>query len=205
MKLVGNTVTAAIGEPSGKPRAIVVLAHGAGGDLNDKLLLSVSSELVDRKLTVVRFNFPYRDAGRAAPGAQKASEDCYRSVADEVRKNGVRLFLGGKSYGGRMASHIVSDGYEADGLIFLSYPLHAPGKPDRLRDEHLHRIKAPMLFCQGTKDPFATPSLLDGVVASLKKAKLHRIDGGDHSLNVRGRTRDDVTSDLVETIDGFVG
>jgi predicted alpha/beta-hydrolase family hydrolase len=185
-------------------RALLVLGHGAGGDLHDPLLCAVGNALSSDGIDVVRFNFPYREQGRKAPGAQSASEDCYRDVATNARRDGLPLYLGGKSYGGRMASHIVADGFDADALIFLSYPLHPPGKPDRVRDEHLRRIAIPMLFVQGSKDPFATPELLDGVVASLDNASLHRIEGGDHSLRVRGRRSAEVTTEVVDAIFAFV-
>jgi uncharacterized protein len=185
-------------------RTVLVLGHGAGGDLHDALLVGVGTALSERGVEVVRFNFPYREQGRRAPGAQSASEDCYREVAEGARRAGVRLFVGGKSYGGRMASHIVADGFDADALVFLSYPLHPPGKPDRLRDEHLGRIGVPMLFIQGTKDPFATPHLLDDVIARLSNATLHKIDGGDHSLRVKGRTSTEVIAEVTHTIAAFV-
>jgi predicted alpha/beta-hydrolase family hydrolase len=88
-----------------------------------------------------------------------------------------------------MASVAVSEGLPAAGLVFLGYPLHPPGKPERVRDEHLYAIDVPMLFLQGTKDPFATPGVLDPVLAKLPSATLHRVDGGGHSLE-RSR-RDD--------------
>ena len=86
---------------------------------------------------MLRFNFPYREAGRKAPGAQTESEECYREVAMAARIDGVPLFCGGKSYGGRMATHIAADGFDVDGLVLLSYPLHPPGRPEKTRDAHL--------------------------------------------------------------------
>ncbi len=200
----GGKVTAAWDRPKGDPRAVLVLAHGAGGDLNDLLLKAVASELAKKGVAVLRFNFPYRELGRKAPGSQDVSENCYREVADAARENGLPLYCGGKSYGGRIGSHIVSDGFAANGLVFLSYPLHPPGKPERLRDEHLRRIKKPMLFFQGTRDPFATPVLLKKVVGSLSSATLHKIEGGDHSLNVRGTKREEIVDELVDAIDQFI-
>jgi uncharacterized protein len=200
----GGTVSVAWDRPSIDAKAVVVLAHGAGGDMNDALLRVVSRGLSEKGAAVLRFNFPYREAGRKAPGAQSASEACYRAIADEARTEGVPLFLGGKSYGGRMASHIVADGYEADGLTFISYPLHPPGRPEKLRDEHLGRIGAPMLFVQGTKDPFATPELLQATVARLSNARLASVERGDHSLRVSGRKPADVASFVVEEVDAFI-
>jgi predicted alpha/beta-hydrolase family hydrolase len=183
---------------------VLVLGHGAGGDVSDPLLAAVAKGVAELGIAVARFNFPYRDAGRRSPGSQAESEHAYRDVASTSRKTGVPLFCGGKSYGGRIASHIAADGFELDGLVFLSYPLHAPGKPDRLRDEHLRRISLPMLFIQGTRDPFAQPDLLDKTIASLKTAQLMRIEGGDHSLRVRGRKPVDVYREVVGAINEFV-
>jgi hypothetical protein len=101
------------------------------------------------------------------------------------------VLVGGKSLGGRIASMCVADGMPAAGLVFLGYPLHPPGKPERIRDEHLYRIQVPMLFLHGTADPFARPTLLAEVVRKLgERATLEQIEGGDHSFNVRGRRAD---------------
>ncbi len=201
MKIAG--VTAAWDRPS-DPRIALVLAHGAGGDHKDPFLRGLAGSLVDAGVATLRFNFPYREAGRRAPGAQKQSEDCYRAIVDHVRDEGLPVFCGGKSYGGRMATHIAAEGVPMDGLVLLSYPLHPPGKQDRLRVEHLPDVNAPMLFVQGTRDPFATPELLEEAVRSLNAAKLVRVDGGDHSLNVRGRTRAEVTGEVREAVLTFV-
>ena len=201
----GGVVTGAWDSPSGNARAVLVLAHGAGGDLNDPLLKDVGAALAERGVAVLRFNFPYREAGRKAPGAQTASEQCYRDVADAARRSGVALFIGGKSYGGRMATHIASKGFEVDGLVLLSYPLHPPGKPDRIRDAHLADVRAPMVFMSGTKDPFATPALMEKAIASLKKrATLRWIEGGDHSLRVKSRKRSDVVAEITDAIDAVI-
>jgi predicted alpha/beta-hydrolase family hydrolase len=180
-------VTIAWDRPTGAERAILLLAHGAGGDLNDPLLRAVGNGLAENGIAVARFNFPYREAGRRAPGSQVQSEECFRNVASAARKDGVPLFCGGKSYGGRIASHIASEGYEMRGLVLLSYPLHPPGKPERLRDGHLRQIGAPMLFVQGTKDPFARPDLLTSTIKRLRNANLVQIEGGDHSLRVKAK------------------
>jgi predicted alpha/beta-hydrolase family hydrolase len=182
---------------------ILVLAHGAGGDMDDAILTGVAHELAADAMAVLRFNFPYREAGRRAPGAQSQSETCYRAVADAARRSDVRLYLGGKSYGGRMASHIVADGYSADGLVFLSYPLHAPGRLDSLRDEHLRTIDVPMLFVQGTRDTFARPDLLASTLATLPTATHVPIENGDHGLKVPRRTRSDVASEVAAAIRTF--
>jgi uncharacterized protein len=200
----GGKVSAAWDRPAGNVRAVLIFAHGAGGDLTDVLLRDAAAGLADKHWAVLRFNFPYREQGRRAPGSQSISENCYKDVAESVRESGAPLFLGGKSYGGRIASHIVAEGFDADGLVLLSYPLHPPGKPERLRDEHLHRIKKPMLFFQGTRDPFAQPDLLHKVVGSLPSATLHEIEGGDHSLKVSGTKREEIVGEVVLAIDQFI-
>ncbi len=202
MKVAG--VTAEWDRPDDAPVAVLVLAHGAGGDLNDDVLRGVGTGLLDHAIATLRFNFPYREAGRKAPGAQAQSETCYRAVADDVRLEGVPLFCGGKSYGGRMATHIAADGYDVSGLVLMSYPLHPPGRSERLRDAHLRDIRAPMLFVQGTRDPFATPELLAATIASLPEATHVPIDGGDHSLRVKGRKHTDVVAEIVDATSAFI-
>jgi predicted alpha/beta-hydrolase family hydrolase len=106
--------------------------------------------------------------------------------------------------GGRIASHVVADGFPAAALVFLAYPLHPPGKPEKIRDTHLRRINIPMLFLQGTRDPFATPDLLHETVQSLPLAQLVEVENGDHSFKVLGRSTKDVTAELVEAITRFL-
>jgi len=200
----GGAVSGAWHRPESTPRATLVLAHGAGYNMNTRLLVDIAEALSDRDVAVVRFNFPYTEAGRRAPDPQARLEACWQSVAEAVAKESPRPFLGGKSLGGRIASHIVADGFEAAGLLFLGYPLHPPGKPERIRDAHLARIKTPMLFLQGTRDPFATPELLHQTIGRLPSASLVEIEGGDHSFKVKGRAVEDVTAELAGEIAKFV-
>lgn len=188
-----------------KQRATVVLGHGAGGDMSHPQLAAMAEGLAAEGIETVRFNFPYREAGRRAPDRQEKLEACYWAVAKELASGGGRLFLGGGSMGGRIASHIVADGFPAAGLVFQSYPLHAPGKPERLRDDHLKRIAVPMLFLSGTSDPFATRALLERTLAELPGATLHWIEGGDHGLKVKGRPAKDVLREVVTTISAWIG
>lgn len=198
----GGEVSAAWNDVA-SPQAIVVLAHGAGGDMSDRVLVGLSKALEADEIATLRFNFPYREAGRRTPGSQRDAEACYRSIADFARRLDVPLYLGGKSYGGRIATHIVADGYEVDGLVLLSYPLHPPGRFDKLRDEHLARIAAPMLFVQGTRDTFARPDLLEKTRAALPNATHVPIENGDHGLKARGRKPDEVVADIVSAFRTF--
>jgi predicted alpha/beta-hydrolase family hydrolase len=200
----GGTVSAAWDLDPYEADALLLLTHGAGGDMSDPILRAIGAALARRGIAVLRFNLAYREAGRRAPGSQLQSEACWRGIAAAERIEGKPLFIGGKSYGGRMATHVVADGYRVDGLVLLSYPLHPPGRPERIRDEHLRTIDVPMLFVQGTRDTFATPELLAKTVGSLRSAKHVPIEDGEHSLRVRGRTPNDVADEIADAIASFV-
>jgi predicted alpha/beta-hydrolase family hydrolase len=172
--------------------------------MDTQLLVDIGEALAARGVAVLRFNFPYMEAGKKAPDPQPRLKACFLAMAEAVATEFERPWLGGKSMGGRIASHIVADGFPAGGLVFLGYPLHPPGQPERIRDAHLTRISVPMLFLQGTRDPFATPDLLHQAVARLPAAKLVEFEGGDHSFKVRGRPSTDITAELVDEIDTFV-
>jgi predicted alpha/beta-hydrolase family hydrolase len=124
-----------------------------------------------------------------------------------VESDGEPLWAAGKSFGGRMASMAVAEGMPAAGLVYLGYPLHPPGKPEKLRDEHLYGLSLPMLFLQGTRDPFATPELLENVVSRIGAAAvLQWLEGGGHSFEVAGvkRSADQVGASLAEPAAAFL-
>lgn len=199
-------VTAEWHLPNKPATAAFVLAHGAGGTLATPQLVAIGDRLAELGFATLRFNFAYSEQGRKAPDRMPKAMECFELVADEAKRGHAKVFLGGRSFGGRVASHLVADGgYACAGLAFLAYPLHPPGKPDRLRDEHLARITIPMLFLQGTRDPFATPSLLHATVDRLPNAQLIEIEGGDHSFRVRGRTPADVNLELAKHLASFSG
>lgn len=197
-------VSGARHHPAGDAKATLVWAHGAGGDMNHPHVVGVADLLAAHGVEVVRFNFPYKEEGRKAPDKQDRLEACYRAVAGAVTEGVAHVFIGGGSMGGRIASHIVADGFPTAGLVLQSYPLHPPGKQERLRDAHLQGIGIPMLFVSGTKDDFASGDLLDRTVAQLPTATLHRISDASHGLRVRGRTQDDVLREVADTIAGWM-
>jgi predicted alpha/beta-hydrolase family hydrolase len=164
------------------------------------------TELASRGFLTVTFNFDYIDQKRTVPDPQPKLQARYRTVVSEVvaaHKPG-RLIIGGKSLGGRVASYIATDTIEVDGLVFLGYPLHPPGKQDQLRDQHLYTIPVPMLFLSGTKDIFAEPGILENVVRKIgQRATLVWIEGGDHSLKTR-RTDRGSLSMAVDRIEEWV-
>ena len=176
----------------------LLLGHGAGGNLHTPGLSHYARALAAAGVGAVRFNFPYAEARRKIPDRQPVLELCFRRVAEQVQARTERLYLGGRSMGGRIASHVAAEGFPALGLVFLSYPLHAPGRPERLRSAHLMKIRVPMLFLHGTRDAFAGPALLQQVLDALPTATVHDIQDADHGLTVRGRTSEDVTRELVE-------
>ena len=182
-------------------KALLVLAHGAGGDMNSGFMTSIAAGLAERGLRTLRFNFPYAERGRRSPDRQEVLEEAYGAVLAEVPETrSRRLILGGKSLGGRIASHLVAAGASADGLVFLGYPLHPPGHPERLRDAHLHDISAPMLFVEGTRDPFCPLPTLERVRKALRApSSLAVIEGGDHSFKVpksSGRSAQDAWAEV---------
>jgi hypothetical protein len=173
-------------------RPIVICAPGAGGDMRNVVLLGFAEGLADQGIACLRFNFPYQERGAKAPDPPPVLLDAWRAVFHRAEEFGGPVWVSGKSMGGRIGSMAVAEGMPAAGLVFLGYPLHPPGKPERIRDAHLDDVRVPMLFIQGTRDPFAKWDLLEGVAKRLAgRAVLHPIEGGDHSFRVRGRPRDD--------------
>jgi uncharacterized protein len=177
--------------PEGRP--VLVLAHGAGGTMRTALLDGFAAGMSAAGVSCLRFNFAYSEAGKRGPDREPVLRAVWGAAFDRARSVGEPTWAGGKSLGGRIASLMIADGeLDAAGLVLVGYPLHPPGKPERLRDEHLDRVEVPMLFLQGTADPFATWGLLTGVLDRLgDRATLHPVEGGDHSFRVRGRPKDD--------------
>jgi uncharacterized protein len=200
------------------PRAgatLVVLAPGAGADMRADFMEHFARRLSERGATVCRFNFLYSERGRKTPDRQPVLETTYREVLEFALRDERpdRVVLGGKSMGGRIASHIVAGGVEVDGLAFLGYPLHPPGKPERIRDAHLRDIAVPMLFIEGTRDPFCPLETLDRVRNQLDApTEVFVVEDGNHSLKVRsssGRSTpqawDEAATALAHWIDRLPG
>lgn len=207
------TVAAAYARPA-DPSATVVVAHGAGAGMEHPFLHGFTDGLNALGLATLRFNFPYREAGRKFPDRPPTAIAAWRAAmaaaAEQAAGHGDTgpLWAAGKSFGGRMASMAVAEGMEAAGLVYLGYPLHPPGKPDKLRDEHLYGVAVPMLFLQGSRDTFATPAILADVVSRVgPSAVLHWVEGGDHSFAVAGAKRPaaEVGASLARPVADFIG
>ena len=173
--------------------ATLVVAHGAGAGMDHPFMAGFARAIAERDVATLRFNFPYIERGRRSPDPEGVLRATWLAGFEDARSrsDGRPVLAGGKSLGGRIASMATADGMPAAGLVFLGYPFHPPGKPERVRDDHLYRIAVPMLFIQGTADPFAKPEVVRKVLRKLGRAAEHvPIEGGDHSFNVRGRKRD---------------
>jgi uncharacterized protein len=184
----GREMSLVYGYPEGlgENPTCFVIAHGAGGPMYSPFITYFHTELAKKGFLTVKFNFPYMEARKRIPDRSDVLKTSYVKIVDGVRSSRFkpgRVFVGGKSMGGRIASMAVSDGLKVDGLFFLGYPLHSPGKLEQLRDEHLYRISKPMIFVSGTKDAFGTKHLLERVIAKLgSKARVHWVQDGDHSF-----------------------
>ena len=187
----------------------LILGHGAGANQLSGFMRLFAARLAERGVDVVTFNFLYTEQGRKIPDPAPRLEGCYRAVIEAALKHkklkGNRLVIGGKSMGGRIASQVAAqNSADIDGLVFLGYPLHPPGRPEKLRSEHLPKIKAPMLFVQGARDAFGTKEEITAMIKKLKlPATLYAVEGGDHSLKVPKKvntSQEDVYNDAMDQI-----
>jgi predicted alpha/beta-hydrolase family hydrolase len=210
----GAPVSAVYARPPAATTTIVV-AHGAGTGMEHPFMSGFTRALNDDGFATLRFNFPYREAGRKFPDRPPLAIATWRAVMDaaaaraaEAGRPDEPIWASGKSFGGRMASMAVAEGMPAAGLVFLGYPLHAPGKPEKPRADHLPGITAPMLFLQGRNDPFAKPNeQLDEVVARVgQNAVLEWIDEANHTFEVKGAKRPaaEIGAGLAPLVAGFV-
>ncbi len=203
----GRAVSAVLASPDDLRRdaPAVVLAHGAGNDMHSPFLSAVHEGIARYGYPAVKFNFPYKEYCRRAPDPTSVLEACYRRVLETVRGEpsigSRRLVIGGKSLGGRIASHLAAGGADVAGLVLLGYPLHPPRQTDRLRVAHLSTIHQPMLFFSGTRDALCDLGLLRAALAQLSAPiDLRVIEGADHSFNLPkslGRSATEVWDEII--------
>ena len=200
-------------EPS-RPAATLILAHGAGAPQSSAFMVDFARGMARRGCQAVTFNFPYTEQGRRLPDRAPTLEACFRDVIAAIRARADLgtgpLVIGGKSMGGRIASHLAAQGLaDLAGLVALGYPLHPPGRPEQLRALHLARIRQPMLIVQGSRDAFGTPEELRPVLGPLgATATLHVVEGGDHSFKVPKRgpiTQEEVFERVQDEIARWIG
>lgn len=200
--------------PAASPNQInvmMILGHGAGAGQESGFMTRFATGLAARGSNVVTFNFLYTEQGRRVPDANTTLEACFRAVVETIREKKIgrgTLVIGGKSLGGRIASQIAAAGADVEGLVFLGYPLHPPGRADQLRSKHLPDIKVPMLFVQGSRDAFGTPDELRPILKEVKApADLCIVEGGDHSFKVlkrAGITQEDAYEAVLDQIEAWL-
>lgn len=178
---------------SDKPKACLVLAHGAGAGMTHPFMANAAAELAAREIATVRYQFPYIERGSRRPDPPRIAHATVRAAVDEAQRalSGVPLFAGGKSFGGRMTSQAqaASPLPSVRGLAFLGFPLHPSGKPSDDRASHLFDVHIPMLFLQGTRDTLADPELMAKLVENLgPRATLKMFADADHSFHVPARS-----------------
>lgn len=201
-------VSAVLTRPRGA-FALLVLAHGAGAGMRHRFMEGITAELAARKLAVLRYQFPYTEAGRKRPDPKGRLLATVRAAVAQGGKlaRGLPLLAGGKSMGGRMTSTAAATEPlpGVQGIVFLGFPLHAAGKPGVERGDHLKDVTVPMLFVQGTRDTLATRPLIDEVVGALPHARMHVVEDGDHSFAVRKTRGHDPEAVLPGMADAIVG
>ena len=180
-----GSVSALIVEPK-KAKAMMILAHGAGAGMRHQFMEELSAQLSEASIGTMRFNFPFTENAKKRPDPAPVAEKTISVVwnkACELFPN-VPLFAAGKSFGGRMSSHVISKTSVPfiKGLVFFGFPLHAPGQPSLSRADHLKSVTVPMLFLQGTRDALADIKLIEEVTSGLPKATLVTFEGADHSF-----------------------
>ena len=172
--------------------ALLVLAHGAGAGMDHPFMESLAGALHDKGIATLRFQFPYMEQGRRRPDRHEVAYEAIRGAVREAGRQApdLPLFVGGKSYGGRMSSQLAAEDRleEAMGLVFFGYPLHPAGRPGKVRGDHLTDVQQPMLFLQGTRDRLAEVDLIEEVCKKLPKATLRFLQDGDHSFRTLKRT-----------------
>lgn len=198
-------VSAEYNMPAGAT-CVLTLAHGAGAGMDHSFMVKLTESLSAAGIGTMRFNFPFAENKKGRPDTPAVAHQTIEAAIHKAQElfPALPLFVSGKSFGGRMTSQYLSTHSDArvKGIIFFGFPLHAAGKPGTERAEHLQGVKVPMLFLQGTKDILAQWDLIEEVCASLKKAKLVKLEGADHSFKAG---KQDTMSWLVKATSEWVG
>lgn len=207
-----TTVSAlAVSPPASEPAdACLVLAHGAGAGMTHPFMQAVAEGLARRRIATLRYQFPYMEKGSRRTDAPALAHATVRAAVACASAHfaGLRLFAGGKSFGGRMSSQAqaLAPLPGVQGLVFLGFPLHPSGAPAKAteRAAHLQAVEVPMLFVHGPRDALAEPAPFHAAVQALGAlASVREIDGADHAFHVlkrSGRSDDDAMGELLDGV-----
>jgi predicted alpha/beta-hydrolase family hydrolase len=210
IEVAGRGAVSAVLTEAADARWLFVYAHGAGASIDDPFGSCCADYLPSHGISVMRFQFLYKERGRSGPDPNRVLEETWRAVLARARElsRGSRIVAGGRSMGGRIASQVVAAGEAVDALALFAYPLHPPGRPAQRRDEHLHDIDVPTLFCSGTRDDFATPQELGEAASLVKGSRVHLLEAADHGFTPRkapGRKREHVWQEACDALVAFLG
>lgn len=175
----------------------ILLAHGAGTNQDHPLMVTLRDGLAHAGHTVMTFNYWYAERGSKRPDRTERLVEVHRAAARFLGERVVRLFLAGRSMGGRMATYLVAEGYPAAGVILYAYPLHPAGKEDKLRVAHFPDVHLPMLFFQGTRDALSRMELFDRHIRPLPNVTVELLEGAVHSFRGGGWSETDLLERLV--------
>lgn len=214
----GARTTALVYHSEQDAGAAIILGHGAGAGQHNAFMVAFASALATLGFDAITFNFLYTEQQRRIPDRRPVLQACYRAVIDAAQRDLASarrsLFIGGKSMGGRIATHVAADDptLPLAGLVLLGYPLHPPDRPDERRDAHLPAVRRPMLFIQGSRDGFGRPEELESILPRLSGATLRVVENGDHSFKLPGRNPAgqaavyaDIQRGIVDWVMGIIG
>jgi uncharacterized protein len=190
----GGEVTAII---EGSGPVGVLVAHGAGTDQEHPSIVGIRTGIAGGGHTVMTFNYPYTERGSKSPDRQDRLLECHRAAADHLAGHVDRVYLAGRSMGGRMGTYLAAEGYPGSGLILYAYPLHPAGKPEKLRVSQFPEIEIPMMFFQGTNDALSRMELFDEHIRGLPNAEVDLLEGAGHGYRGGGWDLESITDRYV--------
>ena len=197
--------------PSGH-RVGIVLGHDTGSDMDQAFLSALHVRLVQRGYLTLRFNFPFAEQKKKRPDPSPLLEGTFRAAITSLVRDPqiapARLFFGGMGLGARVATQVVASGQTADGIVCLGFPLHPSGKPNQQKADALFRIICPVLFVQGSRDPYCRIDRLEALRRRIgAPTSLHVVQDADHGFGLikrTARTPEEVMEEALTTLDGFV-
>ena len=208
-------VTGSVGIPAWWPsghRVGIVLAHDTGTNMEQEFLATLHTRLGEHGYLTLLFNFPFAEQRKKRPDPFPLLERTFRAAATSLVRDPqiapARLFFGGMGLGARVASQVVAQGQTADGVVCLGFPLHPSGKPNQQKADSLFRIICPVLFVQGSRDPYCRIDRLEILLRRIgAPTRLHVVQDADHSFGLikrSSRSPEEVSEEVLTAMDGFV-